>query len=220
MEDARRVGARLEAEAPRYTAAIRQLGQGASRPEAWTAGFERLTGLDAALLMPALTREVRVDALLAEGRLAGDPMAPGAVAAVFERGVDPAGVILNGPRGPRPLLYLAPGAYRVWFTLRGRPAAAGQPSAVLRVFAERRLLATRVVRADELGDGRRAVGLSGGRSPSRGRRRRWRSRSRRRGGGAFAVDRLRIEPDLPETFRERWRAVQTLRRLTPRPRRR
>jgi hypothetical protein len=209
VEDARRVGARLEAEAPRYTAAIRQLGQGASLPEAWTAGFERLTGLDAALLTPALTREVRVDALLAQGRLGGHPMVPGAVAAVFERGVDPAGVILNGPRGPRPLLYLAPGAYRVWFTLRGGVGGAGQPSAVLRVFAERRLLATRPVTADELGDGRRAVDLpvavvlEGPPTPVA-------LQVEATGRGSFAVDRVRIEPDLPGTFRERWRAVQTL----------
>ena len=43
------------------------------------------------------------------------------------------------------------------FTLRGGPAAAGGESAVLRVFANRRLLAARPVTSGELGDGRRAV---------------------------------------------------------------
>ncbi len=208
-EDARRVGARLEAEAPGYTAAVRQLGQSAERPETWTPAFERLTGLDAVLLTPALTREVRVDAILARGRLGGDPMTPGGVAAVFERGIDRPGVVLNGPRGPRPLVYLAPGAYRVRFTLRGGAGSAGQESVVLRVFAERRLLATRPVTADELGDGRRVVDVpvpfvhDGPPTPMA-------VQVEATGRGSFAVDRVRIEPDLSGTFRERWRALQAL----------
>jgi hypothetical protein len=159
--------------------------------------------------MPALTREVRVDAILARGRLGGDPMTPGGVAAVFERGIDRPGVVLNGPRGPRPLVYLAPGAYRVRFTLRGGAGSAGRESAVLRVFAERRLLVTRPVTAEELGDGRRVVDVpvpfvhDGPPTPMA-------VQVEATGRGSFAVDRVQIEPDLPGTFRERWRALQAL----------
>ncbi|HEY7142547.1 MAG TPA: glycosyltransferase family 39 protein [Methylomirabilota bacterium] len=208
-EDARRIGARLETEAPGYVGALRRLAETADRPEAWAPVFERATGLDPRLLAPALTREVRVDALLARGRLGGDPMTPGAVALVFERGVDSPGVVLNGPRGPRPLLYLAPGAYRARFTLRGGAGSAGQESAVLRVFAERRLLAAEPVRTDALGDGRRVVEVSvpfvheGPPMPVA-------LQVEATGRGSFAVDRMRIEPDLPETFRQRWRAIQAL----------
>ena len=207
--DARRVGTRLEAEAPDYISAVRQLGQGPQRPEAWTLAFERVTGLDAALLTPALTREVRVEGILAQGRLGGDPATPGGVAAVFERGVDRPGVILNGPRGPRPLLYIAPGAYRARFALRGGPGSLGQESAVLRVFAERRLLASRPVTAEELGDGRRTGDVvvpfvhEGPPTPMA-------LQVEATGRGSFAVDRVRIEPDLVETFRLRWRALQAL----------
>jgi hypothetical protein len=207
--DARRAGARLESEAPGYAAAVRQLGQGVQPPEAWTAAFERATGLDARLLAAALTREVRIEGILAQGRLGGDPRVPGAVAAVFERGVDRPGVILNGPRGPRPLLHLASGAYRARFTLRGGQAGGRQESAVLRVFAERRLLAARPVTADELGDGRHAGDIvvpfvhEGPPAPVA-------LQVEATGRGTFAVDRVRIEPDLVETFRQRWRALQAL----------
>jgi hypothetical protein len=207
--DARRVGTRLATEAPGYVTAIRQLGEGPRRPEAWTPTFEHATGLDAALLTPALAREVRVDAILAQGRLGGDPTTPGGIAAVFERGIDRPGVILNGPRGPRPLLYLAPGAYRALFTLRGGPGSAGQDSAVLRVFAERRLLAARPVTADELGDERWTGDVvvpfvhEGPPTPMA-------LQVEATGRGNFTVDRVRIEPDLVETFRLRWRALQAL----------
>jgi hypothetical protein len=208
-QDARRVAARLESEAPGYVAVLRQLGPAAEAPETWPPVFARLTGLDAALLVPALTREVRVDSLLARGRLGGDPGTPDTVAAVFQRGVDRPDVILNGPRGPRPLLYLAPGAYRARFTLRGGPGAPGEASLVLRVFAERQLLAARAVPPDALGDGQRRVDLAvpflleGPPTPVA-------VQVEATGRGSFAVDRVRIEPDLPATFRARWQALQAL----------
>ena len=207
--DARRIGARLDAEAPGYVAAIRELGQGPPPPEGWTPAFERTTGLDPALLTPALTREVGIEGILAQGRLGSDPATPGAVVAVFEEGVDRPGVVLNGPRGPRPLLYLAPGAYRARFTLRGSPGHGSQESAVLRVFAERRLLATRPVRGDELGGGHRTGDVlvpfvhEGPPTPIA-------LQVEATGRGSFAVDRVRIEPDLAETFRLRWLALQAL----------
>jgi hypothetical protein len=97
----------------------------------------------------------------------------------------------------------------VLFTLRGGAGSAGQESAVLRVFAERRLLATRPVTAEELGDGRRVVDVpvafvhDGPPTPMA-------VQVEATGRGSFAVDRVRIEPDLPGTFRERWRALQAL----------
>jgi hypothetical protein len=207
--DARRVATRLETEAPAYLAILRQLGPAAETPETWAPTFARLTGLDAALLAPALTREVRIDALLAQGRLGGDPGTPGTVSAVFQREVDHPDVILNGPRGPRPLLYLAPGAYRARFTLRGGTGTPREPSVVLRVFAERQLLATRSVAPDALGDGRRRVDipvpfvLEGRPTPMA-------VQIEATGRGSFAVDRVEIEPDLPATFRARWQAFQAL----------
>jgi hypothetical protein len=207
--DARRVAGRLETDTPEYTAIVRQLGQGAEPPEAWAALFARLTALDPALLEPALTREVRLDALLAEGRLGANAATPGSIAAVFQREGDRPGVILNGPKGPRPLLYLAPGAYRARFALRGGPGTAGQPSAVLRVFAERELLATQAMTADALGDGQRAVAaavpftLEGPPRPIA-------VQVEATGRGSFAVDGIQIEPDLRAGFRERWRALAAL----------
>jgi hypothetical protein len=119
------------------------------------------------------------------------------------------GVVLNRPRGPRALVYLAPGAYRARFTLRGGAGSAGQESAVLRVFAERRLLATRSVSADELDAGRRVadvpVPFVHDRPPTA-----MAIQVEATGHGSFAVDRMRIEPDLPGTFRERWWALQAL----------
>jgi hypothetical protein len=207
--DARGVGIRLETEAPAYLAALRQLGKDTAPAEGWTPAFERTTGLDAALLAAALTQEVRIDSILAQGRLGANPATPGEAALVFERGQDPPGVVLNGPRGPRPLLYLAPGAYRARFTLRGGGDRGRQESAVLRVFAERQLLAGRPVTADELGDGRRGVEIvvpfvhAGPPTPIG-------VQVEATGRGSFAVDHVRLEPDLPGSFAARWRAVQAL----------
>lgn len=209
-EDARRVAAGLPAAAPVWVAAVRQLGGDPAPAETWIPAFERVTGLDARLLTRALTREIRLESILAEGRLGGDPATPGAVALVFERGFDRPGVVLNGPKGPpRPLLYLESGAYRARFTLRGGAGSAGQESAVLRVFAERRLLATRSVTAAELGDGRRAVDVEvpfvheGPPTPMA-------VQVEATGRGSFAVDHVRIEPDLPAAFRQRGRALAAL----------
>ena len=206
--DARRVGARLAAEAPAYVASVRQLGREVAG--AWTPAFEGATGLDATLLTAALTQEIRLDSILDEGRLAaGDPSHPGEIAAVFERGVDRPGVLLSGPRSPRPFLYLTPGAYRARFTVRGGPGRVGQPSAVFRVFAERRLLAARPVRAEELGDGRRVVDIEvpfehEGLSTPIG------IQIEATGLGSFAIDHVRIGPDLPGLFRQRARALEAL----------
>jgi dolichyl-phosphate-mannose-protein mannosyltransferase/tetratricopeptide repeat protein len=209
--DARRVAARLETEARGYVAVLRQLGQTGDTepPETWRPAFARQTGLDAGLLVPALTREVRIDSIIAQGRLGGDAGTPATVAAVFERGIDRPDVILNGPRGPRPLLYVGPGAYRARFTLRGGAGTPGQPSLVLRVFAERQLLATRAVTAEALGDGQSRVEipvpfvLEAPPTPLA-------VQVEATGRGSFAVDRVQIEPDLPAIFRERWRALQAL----------
>ena len=208
-EDARRVGTRLAAEAPGYVASVRQLGHDQEVSGAWTPAFERATGLDAALLTAALIQEIRIDGLLTGGRLGGDVARPGEVAAVFERGIDRPGVVLNGPRGPRPLLYLDPGAYRARFTLRGGPGSAGQPSTVLRVFAERRLLATRSVTAEDLGAGQRAAEIEvpfEHESPATPIA----VQVEATGQGSFAVDHVRIGPDLPGFFRQRSRALEAL----------
>jgi hypothetical protein len=208
-EDVRRIGARLGAEAPAYVASVRQLGQELDPPGGWTPAFERATGLDATLLTAALTQEIRIAGIFEGGRLGGDPARPGEVAAVFERGVDQAGVVLNGPVGPRPLLYLEPGAYRARFTLRGGPGSPGEASAVLRVYAERRLLAERPVTGDELGDGRRVVEIdvpfeheSLGTAVA--------VQLEATGRGSFAVDHVRIEPNLRGLFRQRWRTLSAL----------
>jgi hypothetical protein len=80
---------------------------------------------------------------------------------------------------------------------------------VLRVFAERQLLATRSVAPDALGDGRRPVDipvpfvLDGRPTPMA-------VQIEATGRGSFAVDRVQIEPDLPATFRARWQALQAL----------
>jgi hypothetical protein len=130
---------------------------------------------------------------------------------VFERGVDTPGVVLNGPRGPRPLLYLPPGAYRARFTLQGGAERGRQDSVLLRVFAERQLLATRRVTADDLGDGRQPVDVAvpfvheGPPTPMA-------VQVEATGHGSFAVERVRIEPDLPRLFHQRWRAIQALTR--------
>jgi dolichyl-phosphate-mannose-protein mannosyltransferase/tetratricopeptide repeat protein len=209
-EDARRVGTRLAADAPAYVASVRQLGRDQEVPASWTPAFERATGLDAELLTTALTQEIRIDGILTGGRLGGgDPARPGEVAAVFEREIDRPGVILNGPRSPRPLLYLEPGAYRARFALRGGAGSAGQPSIVLRVFAERRLLAARPVTAEDLGGGQRAVDIEvpfEHESPATPIA----VQVEATGRGSFVVDHVRIGPDLPGFFRQRSRALEAL----------
>jgi hypothetical protein len=209
-EDARRVVARLATEAPGYVASVQQLGHASEASGAWTSAFERATGLDAALLTAALTQELRIEGILTGGRLGnGDPARPGEVAAVFDRGTDRPGIVLNGPRSPRPFLYLEPGAYRARFTLRGGPGSAGQASAVLRVFAERQLLASRSITAEELGTGRDAVDFeipfehSGWSTPIA-------VQVEATGRGSFAVDHVRIGPDLHGVLRQRARALEAL----------
>ena len=208
--DARRMATRLEAEAPGYVAILRQLGQGAEPPERWTPAFAQLTGLDAALLVPALTREVRIDAVLARGRLGGDPGTPGMTAAVFERGTDrpgsdpqwaagaPASPVSRPGRLPRTVH--APRAGRAPRARRAR-CSASSPSA----GSWRRGRSSRTT----LGDGRSRVDvpvpfvLDGPPTPVA-------VQVEATGRGSFAVDRVQIEPDLPATFRERWRALQAL----------
>jgi len=90
-----------------------------------------------------------------------------------------------------------------------RAGTPGQASLILRVFAERQLLATRAVTAEALGDGQSRVDipvpfvLEGPPTPLA-------VQVEATGRGSFAVDRVQIEPDLPATFRERWRALQAL----------
>ena len=209
-EDARRVAARLAAEAPAYVDVVRQLGHPPEVSGAWTSAFERATGLDAALLTAALTQEIRLESVLTGGRLGhGDPARPGEVAVVFDRHADRPGILLNGPRSPRPFLYLEPGAYRARFTLRGGPGSAGQPSAVLRVFAERQLLASRSVTAEDLGPGREAADIEvpfEHVSPSTPIA----VQVEATGRGSFAIDHVRIGPDLPGVLRQRARALEAL----------
>ena len=210
VEEARRVAARLAAEAPGYVALVRQLGHPPEASAAWTSAFERTTGLDAALLTAALTQEIRLEGILTGGRLGhGDPARPGEVAVVFDRVADRPGILLNGPRSPRPFLYLEPGAYRARFTLRGGPGSAGQPSAVLRVFAERQLLASRSVTAEDLGPGREAADIEvpfEHVSPSTPIA----VQVEATGRGSFAVDHVRIGPDLTGVLRQRARALEAL----------
>jgi hypothetical protein len=66
---------------------------------------------------------------------------------VFDRSSDSAGVLVNGPF----VFHQPVGAYQAHVRLRAWNRAGARPVAIVRVYAERRLLAERTVTADELG---------------------------------------------------------------------
>ncbi len=196
---ARRTVERLLGANPAAVDRYLSLGRGEIPSERWTAGFREVTGLDPALLTYALGHDLEAERLRpGTGRVVAAPEASAGLSLAFERGRDRPGVMLNGPD----LLYLAQGPYRARFLLRAWDVARSGPVAMLKVFAETRLLASRAVTSRELaarpgfadivvpfaheeqGD-RVAVEVE------------------TTGVASLAVDRVRIEPDLREAFRER-----------------
>lgn len=197
--EARETAARL---APAVLDRYRRLADERARDD-WDAGFRALSGLDPTRLRAALAVVVEAEDLAqGPGRVAGDPDAGGGLGVAYEPGRDRPGVVVNGPAALR----LAGGAYRARFAVRAAPPAGDGPLLVLRVFAERQLLASRAVSARDLGA---AGGYADVLVPfvHDDPRARVAVQVEALGPAGFTVDRVAIEPDLAATVRHRFRAL-------------
>lgn len=198
--EARRALDRLLAADPALVGGYRRLARDEVPHESWGRAFRELTGFDPALLAFALGQELEAEDLpLDAGRIVGDPAASAGRTVVFEKGRDRAGTVVNGP----PMtLYLAPGAYRARFAVRAWDGPRSGVVAVLKVFAEARLLASRRLTAAELAGDRPFAEVPVVFVHTEPRVR-VAVEVEASGRASLAIDRIRIEPDLREEFRQR-----------------
>ncbi|MBI3457430.1 MAG: tetratricopeptide repeat protein [Candidatus Rokubacteria bacterium] len=202
--EARRVVERLAAEAPEVLEQYRRLGQTDTPPGTWERVFRQATGLEPSLLSSALGEEFEAEHLvLRYGRIVRDPAASGGLSVAFEKEKQPAGVIVDGPYiYGLPGTYIARGAYRARFALRAWGWARLEPLATLRVSAAGRLLASRPVTSRDLAasEGFAEIVLPFVHDDQSAR---VAFEVEATGHASLAIDGIRIEPDLRETFRER-----------------
>jgi hypothetical protein len=199
--EARRTLEGLVAAAPALMDRYRVLARAGAAPEgadaAWAGVFRAATGLDPALLTAALAQTFPADQLpVTTGRVLPDPAASAGTAVSVDRRRDPPGIVVNGPR----VLHLARGAYRAWFSLRAWDPVGPGPVAVVRVFADNRILAARSVPAAEL-DGHPGFVAIPVLFVHDDQHRQVAFQVEGTGRASLAVDRVRLEPDLRGTLR-------------------
>lgn len=203
--EARQTVDRLTRVNPAFTDGYFALGRPDIADDAWAAIFRRLMGVEPALLTFALSQDFEAEHLPRQaGRPMPDPMASGGLSVVFVKGHDPAGVVVRGPHA-----HLAQGAYRARLVLRAWQGADEGPIVILNVRGGGRLLASQPITVRQLvpDDGFVSVPV-----------RFWHADQRERldfevvatGLASFAVDKVRVEPDLRETIRQRLLDLQDL----------
>jgi Dolichyl-phosphate-mannose-protein mannosyltransferase len=182
----------LAAQSGRRLAEYRRLTDRALGASEWERIFADLTGLDPAWLPQALAQDLEAeDLVLKAGRRLGDADASGDRSVVFDRARDGAGLLVNGP-----IIFLQPaGAYRASVRLRAWNRSGGRSVAIVRVYAERRLLAERTVIGAELGpsDSYAEIALPYVHAEPRDR---VAFQVEATGGASLALDRIRVAPDL------------------------
>jgi hypothetical protein len=200
------------AQTPAVLARVLALARSDPAERDWARAFHELTGLEPRLLTHALGEDVEAEALRdVEARRRPDGDASGGASLAFEKG-PPAS---HGATLTWDDLYLPGGAYRAGVVLRGSAIDPGGPLAILHVFAEDRRLASRPIgQADLRAEpgyvdvwvpfvhtepaARLAIAVEV------------------TGRARLAVDKLRVEPDLPGLFRESLRRLPALAALSER----
>jgi hypothetical protein len=188
---------RLAKEDARRLEAYRRLTDRALGATEWERAFGAVTGLDPEWLPQALAQEFEAeDLVLKAGRRLADAEASADRSVVFDRSRDSAGVLLNGPF----VFHQPVGVYRAYVRLRAWDRTGARPLAIVRVYAETRVLAERTVTADELGPSPAYADVVVPYVHDQPRDR-VAFQVEATGGASLAVDRIRITPDLRATLK-------------------
>jgi tetratricopeptide (TPR) repeat protein len=186
---------------PDFIDMVQSLGsQGQSSNQKWEQDFRKMTGLDPVLLTQALSQEFNSEEFSPSrsGQVKENCLAAGGQSIVYEKTTGKPDEVMFGP-----FIYLDPGAYFAGFFLRTWDVHGEEPFAVIKVLADDKVISIKPVKPGDLDN-------SGGyfrevKIPFEDPNPRAEIKFQvfATGQASFAVDKIRIWPDLRRLFEEK-----------------
>lgn len=186
---------------------IRSLGQRDQSDHQWESEFRKYTGLDPELLTYALSQEFHSGQAFPglSGQIVKNCQALGGETVVYEKARHKAGEVMHGP-----YLYLEQGAFEAEFFFRAWDDQGTKPFAVIKVLADDQVISTASVK--------RRIRASKGKYFEVTNIPFWHPDPRAEikfqvlatGQSSFAVEKIRIKPDLKKLFQKKWEGFKAI----------
>ncbi len=200
FDEARRTINHLIDTHPRFIQMIRSIGQPKLPLNNWEYEFRKFSGLSPSLLTYALSQEFNSDRFIRSpaGNVVEDCRASGGQIMVFEKKTHKPEEVMNGPYA-----YLDQGAYQAIFFLRTWDMKGTEPFAVIKVWAGSKMLSILSVRAGDLDN--RENHFQEIKIPFQhlDPRAEIHFHVFATGQASFAIEKVRIEPDLQQLFKNK-----------------
>jgi len=189
-----------------YIKIIRSLGQSDSAIKNWDREFREFIGLNPSLLSYALSQEFKLEELFPgrSGKVEKDCRASGGQSLIFEKVNKPDEVMFG------PFFYLDQGHYFAGFFFRIWDMKETKPFAILKVLADNHVISTLSVRAKDLeksGGFFREVKMPFSHLNPRAE---LKFQVLATGHAGFAIEKIQIEPDLQQLFKEKLLGLKSI----------
>lgn len=183
-----------------YIQMVLSLGQSGFPVGKWEQLFRDYTKLTPSLLTYALSQEFNTDKAFPSrsGEIKKDCQASGGQVIVFDRSIRKPDEVMHGP-----YLYLDQGAYRAGFFLRTWNVKGADSFAVIKVLADDHVISMQSISAEDLKNSDKPFKKAEIPFINANPRAEIKFQVFATGSASFAVDRVRIEPDLRKTFEEK-----------------
>jgi tetratricopeptide (TPR) repeat protein len=189
---------------PQFIGVVNYLAHPDLTLQNWDDQFRKSTGLDPSLLTKALSREFNSQDVFPSrsGTFKEDPQVPGGRTVVYQAHLQKPDEVLHGP-----YLHLDPGAYRAGFFLRCWSLKGSAPLAIIKVLADDKIIDAFSVGSADLKDNKgnpKEVKIPF-EAPSP--RTEIKFQVFATGQADFAIDKIRIEPDLRKIIKKKWDVI-------------
>jgi tetratricopeptide (TPR) repeat protein len=209
IADAREVIKEVLTRNPLYSPMLFSLGKANVSITQWENQFQEYTGLNPSLLRYALSQEYTMDKAFPSpsgaGEMKDNCQASGGKVIIYDRAIHKPAEVMHGP-----YLHLDQGAYLAGFFLRTWEVQGVGPFAEIRVLADDKVISKQSVSVKDLKEDNkqfkevRIPFINGGPRPE------IKFQVFATGKASFAVEKIRLEPDLRKTFQKKWAMLKAV----------
>jgi len=209
LAEARQAFQMIQKQNPDVLKYIKSLGESDISYTQWEKDFQNYTGLKPSLLRYALSQEFQMDKVFPSpsgaGEMKDDCRASGGKVIVYDRALHKPAEVMHGP-----YLHLDQGAYLAGFFLRTWDVRGDDPIAEIKVLADNQVISSEVISAKNFKEKDKLFKEVQIPFFNPSARAEIKFQVFATGSASFAVEKVRLEPDLRKAFQIKWLNLKSI----------